>query len=190
MRYTKKTLLRNRCTHILMRLIRQEPHSLASHIGANNNKMKIFLTGLLFLFFSATLFAQGGAQISAGLSSIKNTNPNITSSSQVHSGFSIEIQSRLKDGTFVAGPGLRYTRLSMMSFDNPKFFNKEENYHILTMPMNVGLEYRLTYMLKLRMYTGGDVHYFWKIDDNAHEINFDYVKDIFFGGHAGIGLDV
>lgn len=152
--------------------------------------MKDYLIIALFLFSAISIFGQGGAQIHAGLTSAFNTNPNITSVGEFHSGYTIGIQSRLKDGTFVAGPGLRYTRLSMMSADKVDFFNKEENYHILTMPLNVGLEYRMNYIFKLRLYTGGDVNYFLKIDDNSREINLDYVNDIFFGGHAGIGLDI
>ncbi len=152
--------------------------------------MKGFFTLLLVVASMTLLSGQGGAQIFGGLASIHNTNPNITKEGQIQSGYTIGIQSRLKDGTFVAGPGLKYTRISMMSFDEPRFFNKEENYHIIAMPMNIGLEYRLTHMLKLRMYTGGDLNYVWKIDDNDHEINFDYINDYFFGAHAGLGIDV
>ena len=152
--------------------------------------MKDSFVIILFLFSASFIFAQGGAQINAGLTSVINSNSKITNAGEFHSGYTIGIQSRLKDGTFVAGPGLRYTKLSMMSSNNAAFFNKEENYHILTMPLNVGLEYRLNYIFKLRMYTGVDLNYFWKIDDNSREINFDYVKDFYFGSHAGIGIDI
>jgi len=149
------------------------------------------LVAVLFCVFSITyLSAQGGAQITAGLVSLTNNSSKITNDSEFHSGYSIGIQSRLKDGTFVAGPGFKYTRFSMMSSDKSEFFNKEENYHMFSMPLNIGLEYRLAYITKLRLYTGGDAHYFWKIDDNQREINFDYVNDIFFGAHAGVGLDL
>jgi hypothetical protein len=77
-----------------------------------------------------------------------------------------------------------------MSSDKADFFSKESHYHLLSMPMNVGLEYRLNYLFKLRMYTGGDLNYFYKIDDNDHEINYDFVNDYFFGAHAGIGIDL
>ena len=144
----------------------------------------IFLTG----FYSAN--AQGGVQIFGGISSIHNTSPDITKAGHMQSGFTIGIQSRLKDGTFVAGPGLKYSRITMMSSDGADFFSKESNYHILSMPMNIGLEYRLNFITKLRMYTGGDLHYYYKIDDNSHEINYDFVNDYFFGAHAGIGIDL
>ncbi len=149
------------------------------------------IVAFLFLFSCTTfLVAQGGAQIFAGLTTLNNGSTAITKKGEYHSGYSIGIQSRLKDGTFVAGPGLKYTRFSMMSSSDASFFNKDENYHLISVPFNIGLEYRLAYILKLRMYTGADAHYFWKIDDNSSDINFDYVNDYYFGAHAGIGIDI
>lgn len=152
--------------------------------------MKNYLLIVICILSFSAINAQGGARIFAGLTSVHNNNVNITKPGQMQSGYTIGIQSRLKDGTFVAGPGFRYTRITMMSSPEAKFFNKEENYHFLTMPMNVGLEYRLSYILKLRLYTGADMTYFYKIDDNDREINYDYVKDYFFGAHAGVGVDI
>ncbi|GLR17777.1 PorT family protein [Portibacter lacus] len=149
------------------------------------------LVAALFLVFICTLsYGQGGAKIYTGLTTLNNTNTNITGEGLSHYGYSVGIRARLKDGSFVAGPGFKYTRFSMMPSSNANFFNKEENYHLLSMPFNIGLEYRLAYILKLRMYTGADAHYFWKIDKNARDINFDYVNDYFFGAHAGIGIDI
>jgi hypothetical protein len=145
---------------------------------------------LFFVFSSYSLLGQGGAQVSAGLVSLANNNKNITEKGAYHSGFSVGIVARLKDGNFVAGPGLKYTRYSMASTNSPDFFNSDENYHMLSVPMNIGLEYRLTYLLKLKLYTGADAHYFYRIDDNQRDINFDYVNDYFFGAHAGIGIDI
>lgn len=160
---------------------------------------KILLVFLISLGVKLA-FSQGGAQIMAGMTVANNLNPAVTESGQLHSGFSIAIQSRLKDGTFVAGPGLRYTRISMTSSDNIDFFGQEKNYHFVTVPFNIGLEYRLAYAWKLRMYLGPDVTYFYKIDDNNgtrgsisqgfNVINYDYVNDYFFGAHAGIGFDL
>ena len=145
----------------------------------------------LFLFSCGTLlFSQGGAQIFTGITTLTNTNSTITQKGEFHSGFTVGIQSRLKDGSFVAGPGLKYTRFNMISSKSADFYESGNNYHLLTMPFNIGLEYRLAYILKLRMYTGADAHYFWKIDDNNRDINFDYVNDYFFGAHAGIGIDI
>lgn len=144
----------------------------------------------MFFFGVTALSAQGGAQIFTGLTSLTNQNPKITSKGQFHSGFTVGIQSRLKDGSFVAGPGLKYTRFTMMASDNASYFSGDENYHLISIPLNIGLEYRLAYILKLRMYTGADAHYFWKIDENNRDINFDFVNDYFFGAHAGIGFDV
>lgn len=152
--------------------------------------MKKLVAVFFFALSAFYLSAQGGAQITAGLVSLNNNSTQITGENQFHSGYSIGIQSRLKDGNFVAGPGLKYTRFSMMSSESTAFFNKEENYHMLSLPFNVGLEYRLAYIMKLRLYTGGDAHYFLKIDDNQRDINYDYVKDVFFGAHAGIGVDL
>ena len=152
--------------------------------------MKKFVASFLFLFSMTFMSAQGGAQIFTGLTTLTNTSTAITNKGEFHSGFTVGIQSRLKDGTFVAGPGLKYTRFNMVSSNEAGFFSKEENYHLLTVPFNIGLEYRLTYLLKLRMYTGADAHYFYKIDENNRDINFDYVNDYFFGAHAGLGIDI
>lgn len=148
----------------------------------------LLILSLVLISFGA--YSQGGAQIFAGLSSFQNTNIGVTNPGELQYAYTVGIQSRLKDGTFVAGPGLKYTRLTMLSHDDVSFFNKSEHYHLISMPLNVGLEYRLMYLLKLRMYTGADMHYFWKIDDNDRGINFNYVNDYFFGAHAGIGLDI
>jgi hypothetical protein len=152
--------------------------------------MNRLLAIFLFTFSSYFLMGQGGAQVFTGLTSLTNSNESITEAGHMHSGFTIGIQSRLKDGSFVAGPGLKYTRFNMMSEKGADFFGGGENYHLLSMPFNIGLEYRLAYILKLRLYTGADAHYFFKIDDNQRDINFDYVNDYFFGAHAGIGIDL
>ena len=162
--------------------------------------MKDWFLAIVLVFCGATMFAQGGAQIMSGLTLANNLHPSITNDGQIHSGFSFAIQSRLKDGTFVAGPGLRYTRISMNSNNQLDFFAKKKNYHFITMPFNIGLEYRLSYAFKLRMYLGPDVTYFYKIDDNEgtsgsisqgiNVINYDFVKDYFFGAHAGVGIDI
>ncbi len=151
--------------------------------------MKNLLLVFVFILTMGFLHAQGGAQIFFGLNSVKNTNPLITPTNLKQSGFTLGIQSRLKDGIFVAGPGLKYTRITMIAEDKSNFFSKEENYHFLTMPLNIGLEYRLSFKWKLRLNTGGDVTYFYKIDKNPYEIDFEFVHDYFFGAHAGIGLD-
>ena len=149
-----------------------------------------YLIVFLFLAISGVSFAQGGAQVFAGLTTVQNNSLNITKEGQMQSGFTVGVQSRLKDGTFVAGPGLSYTRITMLSSDKNEFFNNDLNYHFLSMPMNVGLEYRLSRIFKLRMYTGADVTYFWKFDENDLNIDYDYLKDYFFGAHAGVGLDI
>ncbi|WP_235297665.1 outer membrane beta-barrel protein [Portibacter marinus] len=152
--------------------------------------MKKIVALLLFLASATLMSAQGGAQIFTGITTLTNTSTAITRKGEFHSGFTVGIQSRLKDGTFVAGPGLKYTRFNMVSSNEAGFYKKEENYHLLSVPFNIGLEYRLTYILKLRMYTGADAHYFYKIDENDRSINLDYVNDYFFGAHAGIGIDL
>lgn len=152
--------------------------------------MKKLVALLIFSLSSYFLSGQGGAQVFAGLASLTNTSKNITQSGEFHSGYSIGIIARLKDGNFVAGPGLKYTRFSMQSSNSAAFFNNKETYHMLSMPINIGLEYRLASIWKLRLYTGGDAHYFYHIDDNPRDIDFDYVNDYFFGAHVGVGIDV
>lgn len=154
----------------------------------------------IFLGISSHIFAQGGAQMMSGIAFAGNVHPDITPEGLFQSGFSVAIQSRLKDGKFVAGPGLRYSRISMVANDEVNLFVKKENYHFLTIPLNIGLEYRLAHAWKLRMYVGPDATYFFKIDENSgteasrkngiNTIDFDYVKDYFLGAHAGIGIDL
>ena len=151
-------------------------------------KKLILIGSLLFVCLSA--FSQGGAQLFSGLVIADNKNLSITNSGEYHSGYTIGLQTRLKDGTFVAGPGLKYTRINMFSAEETEFFSSQESYHFIQVPINIGLEYKVGNILKIRPYIGADATYFYKIDDNSHEINYDYVKDYFFGAHAGMGIDL
>lgn len=137
---------------------------------------------LLFYWYSgASVEAQAEFNVKAGLEtwSLKDENDQFGRSS--HSGQMIGFDVFIQRKKLLFVPGFHYHRISVLNEDETfNFsFSKSHHFHYFTIPLTFGYKVLDQSAIDISLLAGGEVHFYYDIDDNNVGLDNDMLYGVF-----------
>jgi hypothetical protein len=107
-------------------------------------------------------------------------------STRVHYGKSIGLDAIVEDSWVLFMPGLHYQNYAIVGAEKGSgFFEKSDNFHQISLPVNLGTRFGIDRALKVRVYGGGHINFIVGVDSNSTGVNLDRVQTVHPGWQAG-----
>jgi hypothetical protein len=137
------------------------------------------------------MMAQSGAVIYTGVQGYQNQNTAITKEANAHFGWHAGLMARFNEERWSFCPEICYSRTNIHA---SKTFQKEvfskPNYQ--NIQLGSSIQYSVINFDNFHLRLGGGIqaNYYLYIDENALNIGYDSVADLFAAWSASIGLDI
>lgn len=147
---------------------------------------KIISIAILFCFFFSGAYAQSGAKLSFGVSSM---NQDFLNTDQHFTGYNIRLAARLGAKFWFFSPEINYSNYNVIGSNTQNPFEKNARIQAMKIPVGLGWKVRITPFQRIFVKGGLIGTYILSIDENA-EHDFSTIKDVYGGYYGALGYDL